>query len=75
VNLQSVVIESERLLQRPISMEYAAVIFACFDASVTKYMYPKPAERIQETYAFINDSIAGLKNGTNLQFRLSHNTA
>jgi [ribosomal protein S5]-alanine N-acetyltransferase len=67
VNLQNVAIESERLLQRPISIEYADVIFACFDASVTKYMYPKPAERIQETHAFINDSIAGLKNGTNLQ--------
>lgn len=60
-------IETERLLLLPIDMQYKHEIFAEFQESVTLYMYPKPAEKIEETEAFIQMSQIQLQIGTNLQ--------
>lgn len=66
-NLLNVRIESSRLQLIPITEEYAEEIFSCFDEEITRFMYPKPAEKIEETYQFIRSSIEGLNNSTNLQ--------
>ena len=67
MNLQNVIIVSERLELNPITIKYAEIIFDCFNKYVTRYMYPRPADGIDETYQFINNSITGLRKGTNLQ--------
>lgn len=60
-------IETQRLLLVPINLSYSEEIFKNFTAKVTLYMYPKPAQQISETLEFINLSLQGLANGTNLQ--------
>jgi RimJ/RimL family protein N-acetyltransferase len=70
MNLLDIEIETGRLLLKPISLDYADVIFKEFTSEITKYMYPKPAENIEETKDFIEESLEGLANGTNLQLIL-----
>lgn len=67
MNILDIKIESERLVLVPITLEYADDIFRYFTKDVTKYMYPKPPEDINETKEFIDWSINGMKNGTNIQ--------
>ncbi|MBR8834490.1 MAG: GNAT family N-acetyltransferase [Stigonema ocellatum SAG 48.90 = DSM 106950] len=64
--LLNVEISTNRLLLKPISMEYKLDIFAEFTNEITTYMYPCPAKEISETELFINDSIDGMKNENNL---------
>ena len=52
-DLRVVSIESERLRLMPTSVAYVDEIFAEFTAEVTAYMFPKPAEVIDETLAFL----------------------
>lgn len=65
--LNQVTIISKRLKQVAISMEYAEDIFKSFNKDITTYMYPKPADTIDETISFINSSIESLNEGTDLQ--------
>jgi RimJ/RimL family protein N-acetyltransferase len=67
MNLLDTKIETNRLLLVPINLSYAGDIFRNFTAEITLYMYPKPAKQIDETLEFINSSLKGLANGTNLQ--------
>ena len=67
VSLTNVKIESERLIQIPITMEYAQDIFYEFSEDITKYMYPPTPAAKGETHAFIAQSIGFLNQGTNLQ--------
>lgn len=67
MNLLDTKIETKRLLLVPINMSHANDIFRDFTAEITLYMYPKPAKQIDETLEFINSSLKGLANGTNLQ--------
>jgi len=67
MELIETVIESERLIQRPISEDDAAAVFKFLNDDVTQYMYPKKAEKIDETLSFIRSSIASMKKNTNLQ--------
>ena len=60
-------IETKRLLLEPISMKYKEEIFREFTASVTTFMYPRPAKYISETEKFISDSLDGLKRGDSFQ--------
>ncbi len=60
-------IEMERLLLVPISMEYRDEIFKEFSAEITVYMYPAPAKDISETEEWINFSLNGLREKSNLQ--------
>ncbi|MDG5813940.1 GNAT family N-acetyltransferase [Chitinispirillales bacterium ANBcel5] len=66
-SLLDVVIETERLALLPIDKSWADDIFREFDHEITKYMYPKPAEKIDETYGFIESSLKELREGTTLQ--------
>ena len=48
---------TERLILRPITLEDASDMFAHFNAEVTKYMYPKPADDLSETIAYIESCL------------------
>jgi RimJ/RimL family protein N-acetyltransferase len=67
MDLLNKIIETERLLLKPISYEYAEYIFKEFTQEITEYMMPKPAESIEETKEFIKKSLDELKKGTNFQ--------
>ncbi|HAJ62909.1 MAG TPA: N-acetyltransferase [Cyanobacteria bacterium UBA8543] len=67
MNLSHVEISTNRLIIKPITMEYKENIFSEFTEEITTYTYPRSAKTIAETELFINESIKGLKNGTNLQ--------
>ncbi len=60
-------IESERLLLLPMSMQYKDEIFREFTKDITIYMYPAPPKDISETEEFIEDSLKGMRKGSNLQ--------
>jgi lysophospholipase L1-like esterase/RimJ/RimL family protein N-acetyltransferase len=59
---------TKRLLLKPISHENAKDIFLHFDYEVTKYMYPKPADNLDETLSFINTSMSKYANGEEIVF-------
>jgi [ribosomal protein S5]-alanine N-acetyltransferase len=59
-------IDGERIMLKPISMEYAEIIFHEFTSTVTKYMYPKPPEAISETENFIQEAMQQQVEGTDL---------
>ena len=65
---REVEITSVRIRLRPISEQYAEDIFRHFTAEVTRYMYPKPPDRIEETRQFIGHSLAGMQREDTLQF-------
>jgi ribosomal-protein-alanine N-acetyltransferase len=56
LDLESCQIASARLMLKPITQQYAQAVFSEFTADVTRYMFPKPAERIAETEEFIRKS-------------------
>lgn len=68
MNFQNIYIETNRLKLLPISMNYKESIYNEFDDEVTKYMFPKPAENIDETEKFIENSIIKLKNNEEIVF-------
>ncbi len=61
-------IVAHRILLSPISEAYAQEIFRNFSSAVTRYMDPKPPDRIEETLDFIRSSRDGMKRGDKLQF-------
>jgi RimJ/RimL family protein N-acetyltransferase len=63
----NVKVESERLLQIPISMEYADEIFREFTDEVTRYMYPPTPAVLSDTVSFIEGATVTLNDRTNLQ--------
>jgi RimJ/RimL family protein N-acetyltransferase len=67
MNLLDIIIETKRLVLKPISYDYADEIFKEFTYEITKYMASKPTENIEETKYFIKESLEGLAEGTNLQ--------
>ncbi|MCL2412254.1 MAG: GNAT family N-acetyltransferase [Treponema sp.] len=67
MNLFNVTIETERLLLKPISYDYAEDIFIEFTTEIARYMTPKPAESIEEAKEMIKEYLEGLRNGTILQ--------
>ena len=67
MNLLDIIIETDRLVLKPITLDFAKDIFNEFTIEITKYMYPKPAGKIEETKEFIENSIEKLKNGIDLQ--------
>ena len=68
MDLSSVIIETRRMVLKPITLEYTEIIYACFDTHITKYMYPKPPDKKEETRQFITGAISRMKEGTDLQF-------
>ena len=59
-------IPSERCTLRPISLDYAEVIFSEFSPEVTRYMTPRPAKEISETAEFIKSAISQRQAATDL---------
>lgn len=67
MNLLKVEILTNRLLLKPISMEYVQDIFSEFTEEITLYTYPRAAKVISETELFINKSLEELENRISLQ--------
>jgi lysophospholipase L1-like esterase/RimJ/RimL family protein N-acetyltransferase len=59
---------TKRLKLIPINEDHVQDIFKEFNSQVTKYMYPKPADTVQETIKFVTDSMAKFKYGTDIVF-------
>ena len=74
MNLLDEIIESERLKLVPTSEKYAQDIFKEFSKDLTVYMYPKPADEISETIAFINSSRSYMKTGKQFQVVILNKT-
>ncbi|MBE9516482.1 MAG: GNAT family N-acetyltransferase [Proteobacteria bacterium] len=64
----SLVIDSERLRLRPVTLSDARPIYEYFNKDITRYMVPKVPECIEDAEQFINDAIEGVKTSSNLQF-------
>jgi [ribosomal protein S5]-alanine N-acetyltransferase len=67
IDLLTLEMVSERLRLISISAIYEQDIFREFTSEITTYMFPKPADEIDETRAFIEESIHNMKAGNNLQ--------
>jgi len=66
LDLTEIEISSERLLLTTSLKPYSEDIFREFNDDIIQYMLPKPAEKIEETMTFINDSLTGMHGGWNL---------
>ncbi len=66
VDLTSLQIEGERLILKSIDAGYSAEIFREFSPEITRYMLPKPADTIDETLAFISESLDRMRKGCDL---------
>lgn len=53
MDLTPIRIKTDRLMLEPVSMQYKEDIFREFQPPITKYVYSKPAEKIEETETFI----------------------
>lgn len=67
MSYKDVAIETERLRLVPIESKYREEIFREFTKTVTKYMFPQPTGDIKDIDAFIQESLLGIEDGTNLQ--------
>jgi ribosomal-protein-alanine N-acetyltransferase len=65
-DLLSVLIETSRLVMRPVSRDRAAEISAAFTPEVCRYMFPQPASEIAETLDFIDRARAKMALGEEL---------
>jgi len=66
MNILKTHIETERLILIPVSAMYREEIFSEFTPEITTYMFPKSADDIGETDAFIAESIENMSKGTEL---------
>lgn len=62
-----ITIKTKNLCLKGITLDYKDIIFKEFTAEITTYMFPRPAEEIEETIEFIETSIKKNKNGSELQ--------
>jgi len=62
--LFNVEIETERLILKPVSLEYKDMIFSEFTDDTTKFMFPSTPKQIEETEKFIKESADKIKKGT-----------
>lgn len=69
-NLLNVEVETERLILKPVSLEYAGMIFPEFTDEITKYMFPSTTKKVEETEKFITDSIEKIKKGIDLNISI-----
>lgn len=65
-------IQGERLVLLPVSREVDADILREFTAAVTRYMIPKPVERMEEVHAFIDGARKGMAAGDEIILRIHH---
>ena len=62
-----ITIETKNLCLKGITLDYKDIIFKEFTAEITACMFPRPAEKIEETIEFIKTSIQKNKNGIDIQ--------
>jgi len=60
INLTSLQIKGDRILLQSINEKYSFNIFKEFTSEITRFMYPKPNENIDETISFISMSQNGM---------------
>lgn len=72
MDLSNVTITTERLKLVPVSKDYAEIIFKEFTPEVTTYMFPKPAETIDDTLAFITMSQEQREKGEAFNVSILH---
>ena len=65
-DLTALQIAGKRVILHAIHERFATEIFTEFNAEITRYMFPKPAETIDETLAFITDSLTKMRRRTDL---------
>ena len=75
LDLADVEITSKRLLFTTELANYREDIFTEFNDDIIQYMLPKPAQRIEETQAFIDDSMSGMHEGWNLVLAITIRTS
>ncbi len=71
MDLSNVKIQTERLLLVPVTMEFKESMFREFQEPITLFMYPKPAEKIEETEDFIKEATLELITGTDLTMAIT----
>ena len=67
MDTSNITIETKNLCLRGISLTDKDDIFREFTPEITTHMFPKPAEKIEETIEFIETSIKENKEGSNFQ--------
>ncbi|WP_050814306.1 hypothetical protein [Anaplasma marginale] len=65
-DLESLKIESKRLILQPIALKFKQDIFQEFTSEITTFMGAKPAENIQETESFIRKCLEDRQNKKDL---------
>lgn len=65
-DLLSVEVVGERIRLVSLSDKFAQEIFQEFTSEVTRYMFPKPPDKLEETLGFINNCQLGMKAGNDL---------
>ena len=63
-------IETDRLILRPVEVSDAEEKYIYFDEEIIKYMYPKPAESVEETKSGIKKARLRMKKGNEIQFAI-----
>lgn len=66
IDLTSLRIEADRVVLLSIQESHAPEIFQGLTPEITRYMSPRPAERIEETLSFIYESLDGMRKGRDL---------
>ena len=65
-NRLDTIIETERLILKPLASEHADEIFPEFTDEITKFMFPSAPHDISETQAYINDSRSKMEAGKDI---------
>ena len=60
--------ESERLVLKPMSLDYVEETFKEFTPEITKYMNPRSPEKIDETREYYVSSIKKIEEGEKIEF-------
>lgn len=71
--LLEVEILAERVRLVPTSRGHSEEIFREFTSGITRYMYPQPPERIEETLEFVDSGHKKMEAGTDLQLTILAN--
>lgn len=66
VNFETIEIFCDRVVLKPISMQYAEEIFKEFTDEITKLMIPKTPSQIEEVQSFIESSIKNMQDRVEL---------
>jgi ribosomal-protein-alanine N-acetyltransferase len=70
LSLLNLSIAGERVRLVPTTHDHAEAIFREFSEEITRYMYPRPAARMEETLDFIERSRERMAAGANLQLTI-----